>query len=238
MSSQKVFANLVIAWVAVPSLAILLGAGPARAQSSSADYTFLVAAGFLCDAGDSAPCPAVVKSAQGDSYEMSGAGTLTTQSKSVTAAGTFTHKSSSGDVLETGVWVASELVSFDSYGIAPGALMRGGRAFGPPQFGPKRMPMFSGSMPAGGLAVLRIRLFPVLGFAKTARLQVNCALGKAPPERQVEGIRLAFEGRGVEFDEEVSGRALFLLTRPGASTAAKTPAPEADTNLSPAEVPQ
>jgi len=140
-------------------------------------------------------------------------------------------------VLETGVWIASELVSFDSYGIAPGALMRGGRAFGPPQFGPMRSRMFSGSMPAGGLAVFRIRLLPVRGLSKSATLQVNCALGKVPPERQVEGIRLAFEGRGAEFDEEISGRTLFLLTRPGASAAAKAPAPEVDANPAPAEAP-
>jgi hypothetical protein len=217
---------------------MFLGAGPAMAQSSSANYTFLVAAGFLCDSGDSAPCPAVVKSAQGDSYEMSGAGTLAPQRKSVTAAGTYTHKSTDGVVLETGVWVASELVSFDFYGIAPGALMRGGRPFGPPQFGPMRSRMFPGSMPAGGLAVFRIRLLPVRGLAKNATIEVNCALGKVPPEHQVEGIRLAFEGGGVEFDEEVSGRALFLLTRPGASAAAKAPAPEVDANPAPTEVQQ
>jgi len=141
-------------------------------------------------------------------------------------------------VLETGVWIASELVSFDSYGIAPGALMREGRALGPPQFGPMRMRMFSGPMPAVGLAVLRIRLLPVLGLAKNATLQVNCTLGKVPPEHPVEGVRLAFKGGGVEFDEEISGRTLFLLTRPGASAAAKPPAPEVDANPAPAEVPQ
>jgi hypothetical protein len=238
MSSQKLSSPLVITWVAVPSLAILLGAGMAMAQSSSANYAFLVAAGFLCDSGDSATCPAVVKSANGDSYEMSGAGTLTTQSKSVTAAGSFTHKSADGMVLETGVWIASELVSFDSYGIAPGALPRGGRAFGPPQSGPMRSRMFSGSMAAGGLAVLRIRLLPVRGLSKNATLQVNCAIGKVPPEHQVEGIRLALEGGSVEFNEEVSGRALFLLTRPGASAASKAPSPEVDANLAPTEVQQ
>ena len=79
----------------------------------------------------SSACPAVVKSANGDSYEITGAGTLTTQSKSVTE--TFTHKSSNGLVIEAGVWIASELASFDSYGIAPGALMRDGRALGPRQ---------------------------------------------------------------------------------------------------------
>jgi hypothetical protein len=220
----------------VPSLILFLCAGSARAQISSANYTFVVASGFLCDPGDSGSCPAVAESANGDSYEMSGAGTLTTPGKSVTAAGTFTHKSTDGVVLETGVWVASELVSFDSYGIAPGALMREGRALGPPQFGPRRLPMFSGSMPAGGLAVLRIRLLPVLGLAKNATLQVNCALGKVPPEHQVEGVRLAFEGSGVEFDEEVSGRALFLLTRPGAGAGAKAPTQEVDTKPAPTEV--
>ena len=141
-------------------------------------------------------------------------------------------------VLETGVWIASEFVSFDSYGIAPGALMRGGQAFGPPQLGPRRMGMFPGSMPAGGLAVLRIRLLPVSGFARNATLQVNCALGKVPAEHQTEGIRLAFEKGGVAFDEEVSGRALFLLTRPGASSAAKAPASEVDANLAPDQVQQ
>jgi hypothetical protein len=238
MSFQVAFLNRVIAWEALPSLTLFLAVVPAIAQSSNSDYIFLVGSGLLCDSGDSSACPAVVKSADGASYEMSGAGTLAPQRRSVTATGTFTHKSADGVVLETGVWVASELVSFDSYGIAPGALMREGWALGPRQFGPNRLPMFSGSMPAGGLAVLRIRLLPVLGFAKDATLKVNCALGKVPPEHQVEGVTLAFEKGGVEFDEEISGRALFLLTRPGASAAAKARSPEADTNPAPTEVQQ
>jgi len=243
MSNPKLFSTLVIRWVAVLALVMFLGAGPALAQTSSANYTFLVGVGFLCDTEDSSACPAVVKSANGDSYEMTGAGMLTPQGKSLTAAGTFTHKSTNGMVVETGVWIASELVSFDSYGIAPGALMREGRALGPPQFGrpqfgPGGLGMFSGPMPAGGRAVLRIRLIPVLGFAKTATLQVNCALGKVPDEHPTEGIRLAFEKGGVEFDQEISGRALFLLTRPGASAAGKAPTPEADTKPAPTEVQQ
>jgi hypothetical protein len=77
---------------------------------------------FLCDPGDSGSCLAVAKSANGDSYEISGAGAFDPQNKSVKAAGTYTHKSPNGNVLETGVWLANELLSFDSYGIAPGAL--------------------------------------------------------------------------------------------------------------------
>ncbi len=238
MSCQRVFLNRVIAWVALPSLTLFLAVVPAIAQTSNSDYTLLLGSGFLCDSGDSSACPAVVKSANGDSYEMSGAGTLTPQSKSASAAGTFTHKSPDGVVLETGVWIAQELVSFDSYGIAPGVLMAGGRPFGPPMFGPMRLGMFSGSMAAGGLAVLRIRLLPVWGLARNATLEVNCALGKVPDEHQVEGIRLAFEGGSAEFDEEVSGRALFLLTRPGASAAAKAPEAEGGTIPAPAEAQQ
>jgi hypothetical protein len=219
----------------MPSLAILLIAIPAMAQSGNGDYIFLVGTGFLCDLGDSSACPGVVDSAQGDSYEMSGVGTFSLPSKSIAVAGTFTHKSHEGDALETGVWIASELVSFDSYGIAPGALMQGGRAFGPPRFGPRRLPMLSGPMPAGGLALLRIRLLPMWGASKSALLQVNCALGKVPDEHQREGIRLTFEGGGGQFDREISGRTMFLLTRPGASGAAKPPTPGADTNPPPPE---
>jgi hypothetical protein len=228
-----------MAWAAAPTLALFLGTGTVRAQSNSASYTFLVAAGFLCDPGDSSACPAVVKSANGDSYEITGAGTLTTQSKSVTAAGTFTHKSSNGLVIEAGVWIASELASFDSYGIAPGALMRDGRALGPRQMDLSRgLGMFSGSMAAGGLAVLRIRLLLVRGISRNATLQVNCALGKVPSEHPVEGISLALEGGSVEYDEEVSGRALFLLARPGATATAKAPVPRLDPEPPPTETQQ
>ena len=109
MSKRNIISTLIVRWVAVPSLAMSLFAGPARAQNISATYTFLVAAGFLCDPGDSSACPAVVKSANDDSYEMSGAGTLNTQSKSVHAAGTFTHRAANGGCLrrESGLRVNS-----------------------------------------------------------------------------------------------------------------------------------
>jgi hypothetical protein len=211
---------------AVPGLAMFLCAPPATAQSASANYTFLIATGFLCDPGDSSTCPATAKSGNDDSYELSGAGTFDAQNKSVKAAGTFTHKSPNGNALETGVWIASELVSFDSYGVAPGALMRFGAAFGPAPLGPRRMPMFSGPMPTGGLAVFRIRLLPMQGASKTAVLQVNCALGDVPRERSVEGIRLTLEGNGGEFSEEVSGHVMFLSMRPEVSAPVKKPQQE------------
>jgi hypothetical protein len=227
-----------MAWTARVGLAVFLAPIPAIAQNSGGDYIFLIGSGFLCDSGDSSACPAVVKSAEGSSYEMSGVGTFNTKSRLITATGTFTRKSPNGNSLETGIWIATELVSFESYGIAPGARMQAGSVFGPPQFGPRRMPMLSGPMPVGGLAVFRIRLLPMWGPSRNAALQVNCALGKAPDERPTEGIRLAFEGGGGEFDQEISGRTMFVLTRPAASPPSKPQASEDATRPTPAEVQQ
>jgi len=203
-----------------------LFASPAAAQSNNSNYIFLLASGFLCEPGDTSTCPATAKDAQGDSYEMSGAGTFDAQNKSVKAAGTYTHKSPNGNVLETGVWIASELVSFDSYGAAPGALRQRGVALGPQPFGPRRLPMSSGPMPTGGLAVFRMRLLPVSGASTSAVLQVNCALGEVPRERSVEGIRLTLERNGTEFSEEVGGRVMFLAMRPEVGAPVKTPQQE------------
>ena len=237
MSHHKLSSIMgVLLCVVLPAFGMFLGARRASAQSNPAQYTFLIATGLLCDTGDSSACPAVVKSAKGDSYEMSGAGTFIAEGKSVNAAGTFTHKSAEGEVLETGVWTANELVSFNSYGAATGTLTRDGHAVGPMQFGssrhgllqfgPKGAGIFSAPVAAGGLAVMCVRLLPVLGFARNAILRVTCAFGKAPAERVVEGIRLAVEGGDAAFDEEVSGRTLFLLNRFAASSAAKTSAPD------------
>jgi len=224
MANKSVLSTVITTWVAVSSL-VLLCAGSARAQTGSTNYTFIVSSGFLCD--DSGSCPAVAKSANGDSYEISGAGTFDAQNKSVKAAGIFDHKSTNGNVLETGVWVASNLVSFDSYGIAPAALMQKGPAFGSPQIGPKRLPMRSGPLPTGGLAIFRILLMPISGASRTAMLQVNCALGDVPRERSVEGIRVTLERNNFEYSEEVSGRVIFLTLRPEVSTPAKVPEQEA-----------
>jgi hypothetical protein len=234
MSSQGGFSRRTVVWAAVPIWVISAAAIPARAQNSATGYMLLVASGFLCDPGDASTCPAVVKSAQGDSYEMSGAGTFSPGSKSVTATGAFTHRSADGNALETGIWIANEFVSYDSYGIAPGARLQVGSAFGPPQLGLRRMPMLTGSMPSGGLAVLRISLLPMWGPSRTATLQVNCALGKVPEERQTEGIRLTFE-RGGEFDQEISGRTMFVSTRLGASPAPKRATTGDKTNPPPAQ---
>jgi len=217
-------------WVAILTLTSLSCAGWAKAQGDSANYMFLVASGSLCDPGDSAACRAEVKSANGDAYEMTGAGTFDVENKSVKAAGTFIHKSTSGKVLQTGVWIASTLVSFVSYGRAPAALPRESRRLDPQESSLGGLKKYSGSMPTGGLAVFRILLYPVSGAAKTAVLEANCALGEVPRERAVEGVRLAFAGNGGEFSEEVSGRVMFLSMAPEVKAHAQSLAPELTPN--------
>jgi hypothetical protein len=230
MSNAIAFPFTLICKVALLSVFMVFSSLSAFAQSNSTNFVFLLASGFVCTPDDSSACPAVAKANAGDSYEMSGAGTFDPQSKSVKAAGTYTHKSPSGNVLETGVWIANELVSFDSYGAAPGALRHQGLAIGPAPFGPRRLPMMAGPMPTGGLAVFRIHLLPMSGPSKTAVLQVNCALGDVPRERSVEGIRLTVESNGGEFSEEVSGHVMFLSMRPEVSAPVKKsqqePAPD------------
>jgi hypothetical protein len=223
MSSRRIFSILVTTFLAVQVFALVR---PAMAQSNNGNYILLLASGFLCDPGDSSACPATAKGNQGDSYEISGAGTFDAQSKSVKAAGTFSHKSPNGNVLETGVWLASELVSFDSYGVAPSALPHLGVAFGPLAIGPKRLPMPRGPMPTGGIAVFRIVLLPMSGPYRTGVLQVNCALGEVPRERSVEGIRLTLDRNNTEFSEEVGGRVMFLSMRPEVSEPVKAPQEE------------
>ena len=149
-----------------------------------------------------------------------------TQTKSVKAAGTYTHKSSNGYVLETGVWLTNELVSFNCYGIAPAALRQKGVARNPHPFGPGRLSMSSDPMPTGGLAIFRIRLLPMSGQSKLALLQVNCALEDVPRERSVGGIRLLSERNNSEYSEEISGRVLFLAMRPEIAAPVRTPPQE------------
>jgi len=190
------------------------------ATVATANYNFLIGSGLLCDSDDSTACPAVARTANGETIEFSGAGVLDLAGKSVTASGAFAEKTPTGDIVTTGVWSATALESFQPYGIAPGALERDyprlktlgafpmGKMAGP------RAAIMAGPMAAGGLAVIRIRLLPDVGSPTDAVLEVNCAKGKVPEEEQSDGVRLTISG-GPQFDERVSGRTVFLLRRPG-----------------------
>lgn len=187
---------------------------PASAQNIANNYTFLIASGFLCDPGDSSACPAVAKSSQGDTFELTGAGMFNTQNKSLTATGAYTHRSPNGTVLETGVWTGEELESFSSYGVSPTAFKQLNLAVGPERKSPRGVPFPAAVIPSGGLAKLKILLLPVSAPPAKATLQLNCALGDIPRERSVEGIRLTLEKADTDFSEELHGRIMFLATQP------------------------
>ncbi|MFY9730384.1 MAG: hypothetical protein WBQ04_09665 [Candidatus Acidiferrales bacterium] len=94
MSGRKLFPSPAIVAVALLCLlAILPSASQLAAQSNDNNFLFVLASGFLCDSGDASACIATAKSNQGDSYEMSGAGTMEVHGKSVRAAGSYTHRS-------------------------------------------------------------------------------------------------------------------------------------------------
>lgn len=204
---------LIAKCAAAAAIATCLCAGAAWTQTRSASYVFLVASGFLCDPNNASACTATAKADPGDSYEMSGAGTFDAETKSVQAAGTFAHKSTNGHVLETGVWLASELVSFNSYGAAPGALPQEALGFRSMLFGAKRSLQHMGAVPTGGLAVFQIRLLSLSGAATDALLEVNSALGQVPSERSIEGIRLTLADRASKFSEVQGSRVMFLSMR-------------------------
>ena len=96
---------------------------PPTNNAPSNDYNLLIASGFLCDPNYSDSCAAVARTGDGETIEISGAGTFDPSAKSVTAAGAFTEKTPAGDIVITGVWTATGLVSFQSYGIAPWPLL-------------------------------------------------------------------------------------------------------------------
>jgi hypothetical protein len=210
-SMRTIVATMIVTLVVAPILTMFLGADSLSAQNLSPEYTFLVASGFLCDSGT---CPAGAKSVNGDTYEITGAGTFNAQSKSVSAAGTFTHKIPNGTMVETGVWTSNQLISFDLYGAAPNALRQRGIAAGVPGFRPNLLPMSVSPVPVGGLAVFRIRLLPASGMPMSAVLQVNCALADAPRDRSADGIRLKLERNLAEFSEELGGSVMFLAIPP------------------------
>jgi len=132
--------------------ALAWGAGlfPVSSASGSVTFRYLVGTDFLCELALTA-CPDITMADNGDTIEIAGSGTLSTQPKSVGGGGTFTHKDSSGNVLESGTWTAQELISFVPYAVLSNNI-------------------------AGGFAVIRVHLST--GF--DAILRIDCAIG-APP---------------------------------------------------------
>ena len=107
-SNSKTLAPYVILAAA---LSIPTGSGAVQDQPENkipgytagiADYNFLIASGFLCDPDHFHDCPAVAQTANGESIEIEGAGTLNVANKSVIGAGAFTERTRMGETVTTG----------------------------------------------------------------------------------------------------------------------------------------
>ena len=60
--------------------------------------------------------PQVSQAANGDVVSITGDGVFSIYPKTVGANGTFMHSDSQGNVLDSGTWVATQLLSFQPYG--------------------------------------------------------------------------------------------------------------------------
>lgn len=171
----------------------VLTSGPATASHAPESLGYLVGTDFLCGLDPSA-CPAIARAPNGDTIEITGAGGITTHGKSATGGGTFVHKAPDGSTVAEGVWEATDLMSFQSYG--------SGAAQGlPEEFW-------------GGRAILRVHLsVPGVGIEAPGVLWVDCLLGDKIPAGAAEGVRLLVAPGpfgGLNFNEEVSGFTVFI----------------------------
>lgn len=136
--------------------------------------------------------PDISMAGNGDTITLTGEGTFDTGGMAA-GGGTFIHKNAKGNVLGTGRWVATKLISFQSYGN------------GSTQGLPDDL--------EGGRALLKIILDPdSVGPSFEGTLRINCLLGNKIPPKAEEGIRLAVRGIPINFNKEVSGETVFIRT--------------------------
>ena len=123
--------------------------------------------------------------------EISGLGTLGVNPKSVDGGGVFVHRGSGGNVLGSGTWTATKLISFVDFGPTP--------AFTPDV--------------RSGIANISVRLVGVAAGGGAvefdAVLRIQCNLPDVIPSLD-EGVRLNVKG-GSNFNSEAGGATVFIL---------------------------
>jgi len=93
--------------IAMAAVCVLLAAGTHRsAFASSQTQTYAL----------HMEVPQVSQAANGDVVSITGEGLFSIHPKTVSANGNFTHSDSQGNVLGSGTWVATQLLSFQPYG--------------------------------------------------------------------------------------------------------------------------
>ncbi len=158
------------------------------ASHPATSYNFLIGSGPLEEFG-----PVISVASNGDTIELKGEGTFNTKPKTIKGNGTFIHRDSEGNVLGTGKWVTTKLISFKPYGN------------GIPQELPEEF--------EGGRALIKVLLDPdETGPSFDGTLTITCTLGNKIPPKAKEGIRLAVRGLPINFNEESSGAVVFIRT--------------------------
>jgi hypothetical protein len=178
---------LILSLIALASISTAF-ATRSVAANNSMTFTYLAGSGPLCSLNVPHPCPDVAVADNGDMISVNGSGTFSIFPNSVTGGGMFMHKNATGTVLATGTWVATDLVSFVSYGNQV----------------PKFPPTFF-----GGRALIKVTLFVGSTAVHTAILAITCDVG-SPPEGHHEGITLNVQD-AINFNKSVSGVTLFIL---------------------------
>src|SRR5919109_1002479 len=125
---------------------------PTAAVADSATHTYLLIM----------EVPNIGVAANGDEVAVTGEGEFAVHPKSVEADGAFTHTDSDGNVIASGTWEATSLISYQSYGC--------GEVFGdplPPEF-------------CGGVVKMRVVFTTPLGEVPGI-ITVICVIGPNPP---------------------------------------------------------
>jgi hypothetical protein len=157
---------------------------PAGAWAGSAAHTFEL----HMEAPNTAQAP------NGDSVAITGEGVFSVHPKTVEAEGEFTHTDSAGNVLATGTWTATQLLSYQSYGC--------GVVFGtplPPNF-------------CGGKVMMRVLFTPDgTSLQLPGIIWVFCLIGPNPPNSAEEGVRVNVPGI-INFNDVTGGENLYIQT--------------------------
>ncbi len=184
---RRLFAPCIVAALAL----FVLGPASGLAASGSQSYQLLL------------ELPNVSQASNGDRVSVTGEGEFSIHPKSVEANGEFTHTDSSGTVLATGTWTATDLLEFVPYGcgVVHNFLEPGDTIELPPDF-------------CGGAVKMRVTLTPEgTSLAVPGTLTVFCIIGPNPPNNHDdptgEGIHLVVPGIA-NFNQIVSGMNVYI----------------------------
>jgi len=181
----------VLVLLATASL-LMLSAIPALADANNESATFEL----------HIEVPNIAEAPNGDHIAVTGSGVFSVHPSSVTASGTFTHTDSSGALVATGSWTATQLLSFEFYGC-------GVLTFTDPDI--TLPPSF-----CGGALKLAVDLTPS-GTSLTLQgiLTVFCIVGPQTPathsDPSGEGVTLVVPGHA-NFNKIVSGMNIYIRT--------------------------